>query len=193
MKLTMNKKKGQMMKLTLNQTIARTVVVASMLLTLGVSQAAAGLIEVDQTVFGMDCAPCAYGMEKGLKKLDGVKRVEVSLNKGKAVLELSPGNKLTLGQIRDAVRRSGFTPKDATVSLTGTLKRAGKQLALKVDDITEHPLAASNAGREKWAGLQKLKDGQSVRVRGRVPEEASTPVRIEVLDFSLFEPDGKPE
>ena len=56
----------------------------------------AQLVKVDQEVFGMDCAPCAYGLERGLKKMDGLERVKVSLNDGKAYLTLAPNNELTI-------------------------------------------------------------------------------------------------
>lgn len=35
----------------------------------------AQITKVDQEVFGMDCAPCAYGLERGLKKMDGIEKV----------------------------------------------------------------------------------------------------------------------
>lgn len=37
-----------------------------------------GLLEVEQAIFGMDCAPCAYGVERSLKRLPGAQRVQVS-------------------------------------------------------------------------------------------------------------------
>lgn len=55
-----------------------------------------GLIQAEQTIFGMDCAPCAYGTEQSLKKLAGVTSVTVSLNEGKASVTFAPDSETTL-------------------------------------------------------------------------------------------------
>jgi len=77
--------------------------------------------KVDQEVFGMDCAPCAYGLERGLKKMDGVESVKVSLNNGKAYLELAKNNNLSLRQIQAEVKKNGFSAKNAEIVINGKL------------------------------------------------------------------------
>lgn len=83
----------------------------------------AQLQEVKQTVYGMDCAPCAYAQENRLKALEGVQQATVSLNEGMATLKLSSENEVTLEQIRKAVRKSGFSPEEATLTLEGALSQ----------------------------------------------------------------------
>lgn len=102
-----------------------------MLVLTGIAVAPAwggGLREVDQTIFGMDCAPCAAGVEKGLSKLHGVTSVRVSLNDGKAVIALVSDSHTTLAQIREVIRHNGFTPKDARATLVGRVVREGNRL-----------------------------------------------------------------
>ena len=105
----------------------------------------AQLLEVKQTVFGMDCAPCAYGLEKRIQKMDGIQSVSVSLNDGLLTADLKPNNTLTLQAIRQAVEESGFKAKDATISASGTISRgesgnymletsAGEHFTLKTED-----------------------------------------------------------
>lgn len=84
-------------------------------LAFGVATARAELLKLEQKVYGMDCAPCAYGLEKSLKKLPGIKDVSVSLNKGTATIELKPGNKVTVAEIKDVVRKNGFTLKETKI------------------------------------------------------------------------------
>lgn len=62
------------------------------------------------TVQGMQCPFCAYGIQKQLKKLRGVKGVEVELERNEAIVTLEPGAKVTDADIRQAVRKAGFTP-----------------------------------------------------------------------------------
>ncbi len=96
---------------------------------------AAGLLEVDQVIFGMDCAPCAYGVEQGLRKLQGVQKVTVSLNQGKAVVVFAPDSPTSLKQIRKTIRKNGFTPKDAMVHVAGRLAREGDALLLAAGTV----------------------------------------------------------
>lgn len=159
-----------MLKTTMNNPIARTLAIVFVLLTLGVSKAPAGLIEVTQTIWGMDCAPCAYGMEKGLKKLEGVKRVKVSLNKGNAILELASDNKLALTDIRRVVRDGGFTPKAATVKVSGTLKSKGDELRLEVGEVS-YTLEPSDKATDVWQRLHKAGAGATVTVIGDTPAD----------------------
>lgn len=94
-------------------------------LAFSVVTARAELLKVEQVVYGMDCAPCAYGLEKSLKKMQGVKGVKVSLNQGTATVELKPGNKVTVEDIKKVVRKNGFTPKETKI-LEGTEPTNGK-------------------------------------------------------------------
>ncbi len=62
------------------------------------------------TVQGMQCPFCAYGIQKQLKKLRGVKTVEVELEKNQAIVTLEPDAKVTDKDIQQAIRKAGFTP-----------------------------------------------------------------------------------
>ena len=69
----------------------------------------------------MDCAPCAYGLERGLKNMEGLESVKVSLNDGKAYLDLAKNNDLSLRQIQEEVNKSDFSAKKAEIVIKGTL------------------------------------------------------------------------
>lgn len=62
------------------------------------------------TVQGMQCPFCAYGIKKHLAKLPGVTRVEVELAKNQAIVTFAPDADVTDEQIRQAIRKAGFTP-----------------------------------------------------------------------------------
>lgn len=107
----------------------------------------AQLLEVKQTVFGMDCAPCAYGLEKRIQGMEGVQSATVSLNEGLLIADLKENNQLTLKKIREAVENSGFQPQEATITVAGKvihsdsggyiLKTAsGERFVLEGENIT---------------------------------------------------------
>src|SRR5689334_20253187 len=100
---------------------------SALALSLGIvlSAQADGLLEVKQTIFGMDCAPCAYGVQQRLKKLPGVTQVDVSLNDGIASIQVAPDSPVTLAQMHDVLVDGGFTPKQATVTVEGRIVKDG--------------------------------------------------------------------
>jgi hypothetical protein len=51
-----------------------------------------------------------------LRRLEGVQSVNVSLNEGRAAIELKAGNVVTLEQVHTIVRHGGFTPRAARVT-----------------------------------------------------------------------------
>src|SRR5712691_10079502 len=70
---------------------------------------------------------CAYAVRGALKKFSGVESVEVSLNKGLATVKLKPGNTVQPQECWEAVRKSGFTPKETRVVVRGEITSAGRQ------------------------------------------------------------------
>nr|WKN38598.1 heavy metal-associated domain-containing protein [Tunicatimonas sp. TK19036] len=136
-------------------------------------EAAAQLIKVDQEVFGMDCAPCAYGLERGLKKMDGLEKVQVSLNEGKAYIDLALENTLTLQQIQESVKNNGFSARKAEVILQGELLRKGNGWQINVDDevfrvaadTDNHITSSLKPGSIKLKGL--IKDEEDNQLDGQ--------------------------
>jgi copper chaperone CopZ len=158
--------------------------VAGLLMSLSIGTVhAAGLAEVDQRIFGMDCAPCAHATERGLQALDGVADVTVSLNEGKAVVTFASDSAVGLGEIQDIIRNNGFTPKDATIRAIGALSRQNNRLLLVTGPI-QYALVSTNSD-DTWAKLKSLPNGTRVDIRGHVPENSPEPMRIQVTAFDV--------
>ncbi|MEO2052219.1 MULTISPECIES: heavy-metal-associated domain-containing protein [unclassified Allomuricauda] len=100
----------------------------------GIGTISGQIARVDQEVYGMDCAPCAYGLERGLKKMDGLQEVRVSLNDGKAYLGLAEINDLTLRSIQEEVKKNGFSAKKAEVVLMGNATKEDGQWYIETDN-----------------------------------------------------------
>lgn len=140
----------------------------------------ASLRHVEHEIRGMDCAPCAYGMQKSLQKLDGVENVQVSLNNARGTLTLAPGNEVTFEQIREVIRDGGFKPMAATARIAGTLKRDGDHAILTTESGQQYRLEI--AGGSQGAPdkrLQAFSEGSRILVTARVPAGEE---RVEVLE-----------
>ncbi len=92
--------------------------------------------------------------------------VKVSLNEGTAVIKLKEGNKVDVEQIRDIIRKNGFTPKDADVKVAGKVVERNGRPALEVNGPDVVYLLEGN--------VAPLKDmtGKQVVLVGQAPETA---------------------
>ncbi|MGH9362146.1 MAG: heavy-metal-associated domain-containing protein [Thermoanaerobaculia bacterium] len=122
-----------------------------------------------------------------IKKVKGVAKVEVSLNRGVADITFRPGNTATVEDVRRVAIDSGFTPKAAEVRIAGTvIHREKPALAVTGLDVVyllvDHPSAKGLARR-----LHDHYDGKDVVVSGIVPESAKggEPRVLQVQEFAL--------
>lgn len=114
----------------------------------------AQILELDQIIFGMDCAPCAKGIENRMKRMDGIKSAVLDLNKGEASLTFTDQHTTSLQQIQKSIIDGGFSPKEARIKVRGTLQQTENewQLVTESGDLflleeTDTNLLASNGGQ----------------------------------------------
>ena len=157
------------------------IVGALALSALGAPAHADGLLRVQQTVFGMDCAPCAYSVQHGLEKLPGVLDAKVSLNDGQAVIRLAPVNSVTLADIQTLIRHNGFTPKNALITIVGSLSETGGHYYLLSSGGARYALQTTKPGV-----LSALTSGEKILVEGRVAAFSTT--TLEVMSAAKFTP-----
>ena len=70
--------------------------------------------DITIAVNGLACPFCAYGLEKKLKKLDGVEALSVQMEEGRVQMKLKEGATVTEEQILEAVADAGFTVTEIT-------------------------------------------------------------------------------
>jgi len=60
-------------------------------------------------VDGLACPFCSYGIERRIKALGGVQKVESDIKAGAVTVTMKEGETLTEEQAREAVKEAGFT------------------------------------------------------------------------------------
>ncbi len=65
-------------------------------------------------VDGLACPYCAYGVEKKLKKIDGVEAIDVDLDHGLVTVDVREGVTLDERQMVDLFKQAGFTFRSMT-------------------------------------------------------------------------------
>ena len=121
-------------------------------------------------------------MSVALKKIPGVVSVETSLNQGKALVRLKPGNSVRLDDLIQRVRDNAFTPKEAMVTVRGELVSDGGKLQLRVlgiDQTYDLVLPSTSPGGGGEFGKQA---GKTIMVEGVIPapEGRTLPTVIQV-------------
>jgi len=122
--------------------------------------------QVNLTVFGMDCAPCAHAIHVSMKGIQGVNTVDVDLNTGLVTIKLTPDNKASMRQFNDAVEKNGFTHKDADIIVRGKLTGTAAAPVLEVTGTTDRFALVSVAAGSDVASLL----GKTVTVAGVLPQ-----------------------
>ena len=122
--------------------------------------------QVNLTVFGMDCAPCAHAIHVSMKGIQGVNTVDVDLNTGLVTIKLAAGNRAGIRQFNEAVEKNGFTHKDADIIARGKLTGTASAPFLEVSGTTDRFALSPDAAASDTASLL----GRAVTVTGILPQ-----------------------
>jgi hypothetical protein len=110
-----------------------------------------------------------------LKSVSGVDSVDVSLEKGLAVVKMKPGNTATLKQLNEAIAKNGFTMKDSTATIAGIVVATDGKPTLRVsgsnDLLQLVPQSATALNAVSMAGKTVVAEGTIPETRnGKAPD-----------------------
>ena len=124
---------------------------------------------------------CAHAVRVALKGVNGVGSVDVSLNKGLATVTLKPGNTVTIEQLQHAITKNGFTTKQSTVVVTGTLLLDDHKETLRVSGSNELFDLVPENQQANTSNMKRL-SGRAVTVEGIIPETPKGQ-KADTIDF----------
>lgn len=160
--------------------------------------------QMELAVDGLSCPFCSLGLEKKLKRVEGVAAVAIHMKQGLTDVRPKPGQQLNLAQIRRAVKEAGFTLSDIRLTVNGVVAREDEAWVLESSgDGTRFLLFdAEHAQAERSPGaapvsvgnesLRTLEDaaqrGAHVVITGRVHEHAGLPAGLLIERIELQQP-----
>ncbi len=109
----------------------------------------AEILGAELQVNGMSCPFCAFGIEKKLRRVDGVQEVEVLLDEGRVRLTFRANNAATVGALEDAVAGAGFKLSGMKLKVQGTLIADDSNPVLDAGGKVRFRLLESDNGRMK--------------------------------------------
>ena len=127
------------------------------------------------TVEGMSCNLCAAGLERALRRVDGVAAVTVVLAAQTATIRLKPGVPVAPARIRAGVEDAGQRLRVVELRLRGALQREDSRYRLR---LAGHSQAFAVRDDARLAALA----GKNVRLRARVVSADAAAVELELID-----------
>lgn len=106
-------------------------------------------------------------MRVSLKSVAGIDAVEVSLEKGLAVVKMKPGNTVTFKQLQDAIKKNGFTMKQLNATIAGTVLLENGKAQLRVSGSND---VLNLIPESQSAPDVNVMNGKNVLVQGIVLE-----------------------
>jgi len=132
---------------------------------------------IELKILGMDCAICAHGVKVAVQKVDGVESVQLSLERAEADIRLKPENRVSLDQFRRIVKGNGFEPREAKVSVVGSVRNAGGKLTFEVPGTSAPVVIAT--------------EGSAPAVYKQLESSAAGGVPVEITGTVARLPDGR--
>jgi copper chaperone CopZ len=152
-----------------------TALVVMFQLSVAPARAHAQVEEVKITVEGMTCNLCAAGLERSLRRVEGVAAVKVVLASQAATIRLKPGVAVAPALLRAAVENAGQRLRVVELRLRGTLQRDKGLYQLRPAGLAQVFAVRNDVKLEPLAG-------RNVRVRGRVVSSGAAAVELELMD-----------
>lgn len=162
----------------------------ALLMGLGTLPARAEIRTADLRVNGLTCPFCAFGIEKKLRKVDGVRDVEVLLDEGRIRLAFAPENTATVAALGRAVGDAGFELAALRLTARGTLARDGDAEIFEVAPRARFRLVERQGGggqsisAEIRERLEKASNAGGVLIGGEVhdPEAVLPSLSVERIE-----------
>ena len=141
--------------------------------------AAAEIRSAELRVNGLTCPFCAFGIEKKLRKVDGVREVEVLLDEGRIRLAFSSQNAATVQDLEAAVGEAGFELAGLRLIARGRLIQDGDGQTFEVGPKTRFRLVEPKDGAPRSISpeilhrLREAADDGVVVIGGEVHDRKS--------------------
>lgn len=159
------------------ESVLRSPLLALFALSVAACPLRAEFLHIEQALTGLDCVSCAQSIDKTLKKIKGVETASFRIEDSVAVLHLKPGNSTPLDEVRDAVKRLGYTPKEAKVTVRGEARMEGEKWILRVAGGTAEYALDVSAGRDIADQVGKSAGGVAM-IEGSIGADRGAPLKV---------------
>ncbi|KKL05703.1 hypothetical protein LCGC14_2603380 [marine sediment metagenome] len=154
-------------------------------------------------VDGLACPFCAYGLEKKITKIKGVRSYDVDMKEGKVFIGLKPDARVELNTLYKAVKEAGFTLRSISLRVKGKIQQSREGLVLVAKGSRErlllfeieaiyqkyHQGEIPKTLRDKLEKrlIQLKESGKEVLIEGVIHEHKGLPLGLSVDHLEIVE------
>lgn len=133
--------------------------------------------KVEVGIDGLSCPFCVWGLRQQMKGIKAIDELEVSLKKSMVRFILKENSPLSIEEIKDAVKKAGFSVRDVRIEAVGKIIPYGEFQALKVSGSNQAFVLDS---------LEEIKPGAIALIEGSVHEhEEGKPYGLSIERIEL--------
>lgn len=167
----------------------KTVALLALFILLPLVPAHAQVESASVVVEGMSCPFCAFGVEKRLKKVQGVGSIEVNMGVGSASMTASEGESIDFSSIPEAIRKAGFTPGAIDVTAAGTVSAENEERTLLKVSGSDQELLLVNLSKEIEKKIAEFAEvGMRMRINGVLHFHSDEVPALEPNSVEAIEP-----
>ncbi len=171
------------------RTLQKSVALLACLALLSFASAQARVESATVVVEGMSCPFCAFGVEKRLKKVEGVGSIEVNMDTGSASMSASEGESIDFSSLPEAIRKAGFTPGPVDITAVGTLSAGNEERSLFKVSGTDQEMLLVNLSEEIKKKIAEFSAaGMRMRVKGTLHFHTDEVPALEPNSVEAIEP-----
>lgn len=121
------------------------------------------LIKIE--IKGLACPFCAYGLEKRIKET-GAENVKIYVDKGLAQISYAEMKSLDFNQLKEAVKKGGFTSGAIEINAKGVLNKKYGRWVFEFDGSKDLFLVKIDEASEKM--IKEVEEGTTLRISATV-------------------------
>lgn len=163
----------------------------TLILVIFIKLASGEPVSVQVKIDGLSCPFCIYGLEKKLKRVEGVEELKLQFDTGIAEIKIKDDKSIDVDGIRKAVKDGGFTPRDMIVTVKGKIEEVDGRMILRNDGVSVGFILKDNKRLKEIIESEKIQD-KTIVITGLVQEKRIKghglhPHVLEIRDFKLEE------
>lgn len=161
----------------------RTLAAALVIAAVGIlwpAQSFAQIEEVTIGVKGLTCNLCAAGLERSLRRVDGVSGVQIEIADEAVTVRLKAGSSFDPDRFRAAVKNAGQEARSFELRLNAAVQRQDGRYSLQPGAGAQPMLV-----RPPSAARLEPYVGKIVSARAKLLSSARSPVELEVTEVAL--------
>lgn len=134
--------------------------------------------KIEMGVEGLSCPFCVWGLEKKLKKVKSVDKIEVHLKQAKADLYLKPNAHLNIGALKKAVKDAGFSAGYVRIHAKGNLIKENGVILFHIRNTNQELLVYETEVVPKNKLMDMLKSNLEILIEGNIHEHKDSTVAL---------------